>query len=62
MEITTDTPTADLAQVTGWAAERGFELEGLTVTTPSLEDVYLSLVADDGGDDAPALDDGNSQT
>ena len=62
MEITTDAPTADLAHLTGWAAERGFELEGLTVTTPSLEDVYLSLVADDGGDDAKVFDDGGSQT
>ena len=50
LEITTDAPTADLAHLTGWAAERGIELEGLTVTTPSLEDVYLSLVADDGGE------------
>ena len=47
VEITTDTPTADLAHLTGWAAERGIELEELTVSTPSLEDVYLSLVADD---------------
>ena len=52
VEITTDAPTADLAHLTGWAAERGFELEGLTVSTPSLEDVYLSLV-DDDGDTAP---------
>jgi len=44
-----------LAQV---AAERGFELEGLTVATPSLEDVYLSLVADDGGDTATGEGDG----
>ena len=48
VEIRTDAPTADLAHLTGWAAERGFELEGLTVSTPSLEDVYLSLVDDDG--------------
>ncbi len=47
LEITTDTPTADLARLTGWAAQRGIELEGLTVATPSLEDVYLRLVADD---------------
>jgi ABC-2 type transport system ATP-binding protein len=26
-----------------WAAERGIELEGLTVSRPSLEDVYLQL-------------------
>ncbi len=53
VEITTDTPTADLAHLAGWAAERGIELEGLTVSAPSLEDVYLSLVADDDGDEAP---------
>jgi len=26
-----------------WAAQRGMELEGLTVTRPTLEDVYLDL-------------------
>jgi ABC-2 type transport system ATP-binding protein len=26
-----------------WASERGQELEALTVTRPSLEDVYLDL-------------------
>lgn len=49
VEITTDAPTADLAHLTGWAARHGIELEGLTVSTPSLEDVYLGLVADDSG-------------
>ena len=49
VEITTDTPTADLAHLTGWAARHGIELEGLTVSTPSLEDVYLGLVGPDGG-------------
>ena len=59
MEVTTDAPTADLAHLTGWAAERGIELEDLTVSTPSLEDVYLSLVADDeeDGDDEENGDD-----
>ena len=47
VEITTDSPTSDLAHLTGWAAERGIELEGLTVSAPSLEDVYLALVASD---------------
>ena len=47
VEIATDTPTSDLAHLTGWAADRGIELEELTVSTPSLEDVYLSLLADD---------------
>ena len=50
VEITTDAPTADLAHLTGWADQRGIELEGLTVTAPSLEDVYLELVADDEND------------
>jgi ABC-2 type transport system ATP-binding protein len=39
----TATPTADLAPLVAWAAARGEELEGLTVTRPSLEDVYLEL-------------------
>jgi ABC-2 type transport system ATP-binding protein len=30
--------------LTGWALERGVELEGLTVSRPSLEDVYLEMV------------------
>ncbi len=51
LEISTDSPTADLAHITGWAAQRGIELEGLSVTTPSLEDVYLSLVAEHQHDD-----------
>jgi ABC-2 type transport system ATP-binding protein len=37
------TPTRDLAPLLTWAAERGIELEGLTVARPSLEDVYLQL-------------------
>ena len=36
--------TRTLHAVTGWALERGLELEGLTVSRPSLEDVYLELV------------------
>jgi ABC-2 type transport system ATP-binding protein len=39
----TATPTRDLAPLLSWAAVRGYELEGLTVTRPSLEDVYLKL-------------------
>ena len=37
------TPTADLLPLLRAAVERGEELEGLTVTRPSLEDVYLQL-------------------
>ena len=37
--------TRDLAPVLQWAAAHDVELEGLTVTRPSLEDVYLELTA-----------------
>jgi len=37
-------PTRALFLLTRWANERGIELQNLTVTRPSLEDVYLSLV------------------
>jgi hypothetical protein len=33
----------DLAAVTTWALEHGYELPDLEVTRPSLEDVYLEL-------------------
>jgi ABC-2 type transport system ATP-binding protein len=39
----TSTPTRDLAPALEWAAARGMELEQLTVTRPTLEDVYLEL-------------------
>ena len=39
----THTPTRDLAPLLGWAAANGIELEALSVTRPSLEDVYLQL-------------------
>jgi len=39
----TRTPTRDLAPLLQWAEEAGIELEALTVTRPSLEDVYLQL-------------------
>ena len=45
----TDSPTALLHTLTGWAVARGFELIGLTVRRPSLEDVYLELT---GGPEA----------
>jgi ABC-2 type transport system ATP-binding protein len=41
--VTTDRVTADLHELTSWALARGIELEDLTVTRPSLEDVYLAL-------------------
>ena len=46
VSVETRTPVADLNALTGRALERGEELEGLEVTRPNLEDVYLSLTAD----------------
>jgi ABC-2 type transport system ATP-binding protein len=43
VSLRTATPTADLAPLLSWAAVRSYELEGLTVSRPSLEDVYLKL-------------------
>jgi ABC-2 type transport system ATP-binding protein len=39
----TETPTRALTPLLDWASGRGEELEGLSVTRPSLEDVYLEL-------------------
>ncbi len=50
IEVRTSTPTADLAHLTGWARQRGIELAQLTVSSTTLEDVYLELVGD--ADDA----------
>ncbi|HEV2869804.1 MAG TPA: ABC transporter ATP-binding protein [Actinomycetota bacterium] len=47
VEIATDDPTHDLLALLGWAAGRGAgRLDGLTVTRPSLEDIYLALTSD----------------
>jgi hypothetical protein len=43
VEISTEDPTHDLLTLTGWAAGRGADLDALTVTRPSLEDISLSL-------------------
>jgi len=42
-EVETDDPTELLYRLTGEALDRGERLEGLNVTRPSLEDVYLQL-------------------
>ena len=42
-ELTTTDPTADLHTLTGWALDRRIELRGLSVSRPSLEDVFLGL-------------------
>jgi ABC-2 type transport system ATP-binding protein len=47
IEIETESPTAVLHRLTSWAVANETELEGLEVARPSLEDVYLSLTAED---------------
>jgi len=43
VSVETTTPLADLHELTERAIAQGLELEGLEVTRPNLEDVYLSL-------------------
>jgi ABC-2 type transport system ATP-binding protein len=52
VELQTEDPTALLHELTSAALSRGERLEGLTVTRPTLEDVYLELTSSqepDGG-------------
>jgi ABC-2 type transport system ATP-binding protein len=45
--IESHTVAADLHALSGWALARGFDLDDLDVTRPTLEDVYLSLIRSD---------------
>ena len=56
--VSTDRPTAMLAELTGWAVGRGIELAELAVSPPSLEDAYLRLIGNDGDEDDGDEDDG----
>jgi ABC-2 type transport system ATP-binding protein len=47
----TDDPTSLLHELTSAALARGERLEGLSVTRPTLEDVYLELTAAEDGQD-----------
>ena len=42
-ELRSDSPTGDLHRITGWALDNEVELVDLSVTRPTLEDVYLDL-------------------
>jgi ABC-2 type transport system ATP-binding protein len=44
--LTTEEPTRLLNELTEWALSARVELDGLEVSRPSLEDVYLRLVAE----------------
>ena len=43
VEYHSDDPTTLLHTLTGWAVERNTSLNGLSVSRPSLEDIYLGL-------------------
>ena len=48
VEVRTRDTTGDVHALTSWALERGIRLDGLTLARPSLEDVYLDLVGEQG--------------
>ncbi|MFZ0015297.1 MAG: ABC transporter ATP-binding protein [Acidimicrobiia bacterium] len=41
-------PTAEIYRISSWAMDNGIELEELSVTRPSLEDIYLALTEEGG--------------
>jgi ABC-2 type transport system ATP-binding protein len=46
VEVEAPDPTRTLYDLTSWAVQASISLEGLEVTRPSLEDVYLSITED----------------
>ncbi len=48
VSVQTQTPVATLHELTGRAVEQGLELDGLEVTQPNLEEIYLSLTSENG--------------
>ena len=53
IELETMDPTRTLYEVTSWAVQAGISLEGLEVTRPTLEDVYLQITEDVGAESKP---------
>jgi ABC-2 type transport system ATP-binding protein len=49
VELTSEEPTRDLHDLTGWALEKGTPLERLEVRRPTLEDVYLEITGGEAG-------------
>jgi ABC-2 type transport system ATP-binding protein len=49
LQLTVTDPTRVLHELTSWAVGRGVELEGLEVSRPTLEDVYLDLTGGEAG-------------
>ena len=48
VQVASKDPVADLHRLTGWALANSVTLDGLEVTRPTLEDVYLSLTGETG--------------
>jgi ABC-2 type transport system ATP-binding protein len=46
VELEAKDPTRTLYDITSWAVQAGISLEGLEITRPSLEDVYLDITKD----------------
>ena len=49
MEARVDEPEKAVHELTGWALDRGTRLEALSVSRPTLEDVYLELTGGEEG-------------
>jgi ABC-2 type transport system ATP-binding protein len=56
-EIRVEDPVRALYDLTSWALGADVRLDGLEVTRPSLEDIYLELTS---ADDAKAIADGSA--
>jgi ABC-2 type transport system ATP-binding protein len=52
VRLETGDPTRTLYELTSWAVQKNISLEGLEVTRPSLEDVYLEITAEAAGSEA----------
>ncbi len=48
IEIRTEDPTSTLHELTSWAVGNDLSLDGIEVTRPSLEDIYLELTREAG--------------
>jgi ABC-2 type transport system ATP-binding protein len=53
MVIQTKSPTKTLHDLTTWALANGIQLNGMDVTRPTLEDVYLELTGGQAGGEEP---------
>lgn len=49
LEVKTDDPTRTLYELTSWAVQNNVRLDRLTVSSASLEDIYLELTAETHG-------------